>query len=172
MAQGLLPADGTFIRHAFQLRGILVQVIKQKHFFLPDEQQKGISHADPAQPFRPYPGRYQRRAHLVILPPLLPDRTHLFIGGGHCVFHPLAGRPVFPLKRLEKTFYSRAAGQLPSGIAPHAVRQDQYQGVIPGQDGKGILLIAAGAQNLVPMQSGNHKRFLGKRLLRHGGEPS
>ena len=43
---------------------------------------------------------------------------------------------------LGKTFYSRAAGQLPSGIAPHAVRQDQHQGVIPGQDGKGILLIA------------------------------
>lgn len=102
MAQSLLPADDPFIRHALQFRGILVQLIKQKHFLFPDKQQKGVPHADPPQPIRPYPGCYQRRPHLVILPSFLPGGPYLFICGGHCSFHSLSGQTGFLLKAREQ----------------------------------------------------------------------
>ena len=170
MAQSLLPADDPFIRHALQFRGILVQLIKQKHFFFPDKQQKGIPHADPPQPILPYPGRYQRCPHLVILPSFLPGGPYLFICGGHCSFHSLSGQTGFPLKSPRTAFHRRAAGQLSAGIPTHAVRQHQYQCVLSSQNGERILLVTAGAQNLVPMQSGNQKRLLGKSLMHHGSK--
>lgn len=37
MVQSLIPADNPFIRHPVQFLGILMQFIKQKHFFIPDK---------------------------------------------------------------------------------------------------------------------------------------
>lgn len=76
---------------------------------------------------------------------------------------------VFPLKCPREAVHGGTAGQFPAAVAAHAVRQQKNQCILPGQNGKGILLIAAGTQNLVPVQSGDQKRFLRKRLLRHDG---
>lgn len=89
----------------------------------------------------------------------------MFIRSGHCGFHSLSGERYSRSNALENPSTAARLASSPAGIPS---RLPALAGsILSNQNGKGILLVVAGAQNLVSMQL-KPEKALGKRLLYHG----